>query len=236
MGVADVERIALRRAVAAITADRIVVRPSRAQLLGPVIQLGLTALAVALIVLFLDRLPFAVVVVLTVVAIFLGPVASLGFVFAVFGSSMVVDRRKQSAHWQQGFLGLGIGTTTSVPFGRIGHVAVTGDYDEEDIGGRGHDFVTWDVELVRDDGRRHAIGSVIAARPLAGVGLDRANRLAEAVGAMAAAGTSLGVLPDVEDELTDEPIEERDAGGELPPRRRRRVRRATLPPPEGGSS
>ena len=225
---AEVERIALRRAVAAITDDTIVVRPSRAQLLGPLIQLGLTALAVAVIVLFLDSLPFAVVVVLTVIAVFLGPVATLGFVFAVIGSSMVVDRRKQSAHWQQGFLGLGIGTTNSIPFDRIDHIAVTGDHDEEDIGGRGHDFVTWDVEIVRDDGRRSAVGSVISARPLADVGLDRANRLAEAVGAMAEAEARLGWLPEDEEfEVSDEP-EAAPA-----PRRRRRVERATLPPPEG---
>ena len=207
---AEVERIALRRAVAAITDETIVVRPSRAQLLGPVIQLGLTALAVALIVLFLDSLPFWVVVVLTVIAVFLGPVATLGFVFAVIGSSMVVDRRKQSAHWQQGFLGLGIGTTTSIPFERIDHIAVTGDYDEEDIGGRGHDFVTWDVEIVRDDGRRSSVGSVIAARPLADVGLDRANRLAEAVGEMAEAEARLEALPEHEE------IEEAEAEAEAP--------------------
>jgi len=226
--VAEVERIALRRAVAAITDDTIVVRPSRAQLLGPVIQLGLTALAVAVIVLFLDTLPFAVVVVLTVIAVFLGPVATLGFVFAVIGSSMVVDRRKQSAHWQQGFLGLGIGTTNSIPFDRIDHIAVTGDHDEEDIGGRSHDFVTWDVEIVRDDGRRSAVGSVISARPLADVGLDRANRVAEAVGAMAEAEARLGWLPE------DEEFEEADVPEAAPtPRRRRRVERATLPPPEG---
>ncbi len=222
---AEVERIALRRAVAAIADDTIVVRPSRGQLLGPVIQLGLTALAVALIVLFLDSLPFWVVVVLTVIAVFLGPVATLGFVFAVIGSSMVVDRRKGTAHWQQGFLGLGIGTTTSIPFDRIDHIAVTGDYDAEDAGGRGHDFVTWEVEIVRDDGRRRAVGSVIAARPLADVALDRANRLAEAVGAMANAEARFDSLPEYEE------IEEPDAAPT--PRRRRRVERATLPPPEG---
>ncbi len=222
---AEVERIALRRAVAAISDDTIVVRPSRGQLLGPVVQIALTALAVALIVLFLDSLPFWVVVVLTVVAVFLGPVATLGFVFAVIGSSMVVDRRKQSAHWQQGFLGLGIGTTTSIPFDRIDHIAVTGDYDAEDIGGRGHDFVTWEVEIVRDDGRRRAVGSVIAARPLADVGLDRVNRLAEAVGAMAETEARLATLP------AEEPFEEPET--EPAPRRRRRVERATLPPPEG---
>ena len=176
--------------------------------------------------LFLDSLPFWVVVVLTVIAVFLGPVATLGFVFAVIGSSMVVDRRKQSAHWQQGFLGLGIGTTTSIPFDRIDHIAVTGDYDEEDIGGRGHDFVTWEVEIVRDDGRRSAVGSVIAARPLADIGLDRVNRLAEAVGAMAEAEARLGVRC---------PMRSRSRRPRLEPapRRRRRVERATLPPPEG---
>ena len=225
---AEVERIALRRAVAVIGDDGIVVRPSRGQLLGPVIQLALTAGAVGMIVLFLDRLPFAVLVVLTVVAVFLGPVATLGFVFAVFGSSMVVDRHKQTASWQQGFLGLGIGTTTSVPFDRIDHIAVTGDYDEEDAGGQGHDVVTWDVELVRDDGRRFDVASVLAARPLADEALDRANAVAEAMGAMARAEARLGVL------LDEEPAEEAPASDPTTPRRRRRVERATLPPPEEG--
>ena len=227
---AEVERIALRRAVAAIGEDSIVVRPSRGQLLGPAVQLGLTALAVALIVLFLDSLPFAVVVVLTVIAVFLGPVAALGFVFAVVGSSMVVDRRKGTAHWQQGFLGLGIGTTTSVAFDRIDHVAVSGDHDETDAAGRGPDVVTWDVELVRDDGRRLAVGSVLAPRPLAGEGLDRANRVVEAIAAMAGAEARLAALPVEEFE---EPAEAQEAA--QAPRRRRRVERATLPPPEGGS-
>lgn len=189
------ERIALRRATATVREGSIVVRPARGQLLAAAAQLALAAGAVAAIALFLDRLPYWLLAALLLAAVFLGPVAALGFVFAVFGSSVVVDGRKRAAHWQQGFLGLGIGTTTSVPFGRIGHVAVSGDHDAAGADGEPPEVVTWLVELVRDDGRRFELGAVLAARPLAAEGHARARRLADAVGALAEAEVRAGPPP-----------------------------------------
>ena len=223
---AEVERIALRRATAVIRADSVTVRPSRAQLLAPLVQLAIAAGAIALIVLLLDRLPLAVLALLLVVAVLLGPIAALGFVFGLFGSSMVVDGGKRSAHWQQGFLGLGIGTTESMPFARIDHVAVTGDYDDELTDGGPPDVVTWDVELVRDDGKRLAVGSVLAARPLANEGLARANDLAAAVGALAGAALRAAELP-----ADERAVDVAGIAAGRPLRRRRRLARASLPPP-----
>ena len=224
---AEVERIALRRATAVIRADSVTVRPSRGQLLAPLVQLAIAAGAIALIVLLLDRLPLVVLALLLMVAVFLGPIAALGFVFGLFGSSVVVDGGKQSAHWQQGFLGLGIGTTESMAFARIDHVAVTGDYDDELTDGGRPDLVTWDVELVRDDGKRRTVGSVLCARPLADEGLARANDLAAAVSALARAALRAAELP-AEELAVD--VAETDA--ERPRRRRRRLARASLPPPK----
>jgi hypothetical protein len=237
--VAEIERIALRRATAVIGGDAIVVRPSRGQLLAPLIQLAIAGGAVALIVLFLDGLPFALLVVLLLVAVFLGPVAALGFVFGLFGSSMVVDGAKRSAHWQQGFLGLGIGTTSSVPFERIAHIEVGGDYDDDFTYSGRPDVVSWDIELVRDDGKRLEVGSVLAARPLADEGLARANRLASAVGALAGCEVRAGELPfealeDIEG-LEDEAAAAGRTEQAGPRRRRRRLERATLPPPNEAS-
>ena len=230
------ERIALRRAVAVIRADSITVQPSRGQLLTPLVQLAVAAGAIALIVLLLDRLPLAVLALLLVIAVLLGPIAALGFVFGLFGSIMVVDGRKRSAHWQQGFLGLGIGTTESMRFARIDHVAVTGNYDDELTDGGRPDVVTWDVALVRDDGKRSAVGAVLAARPLAGEGLARANDVAAAIGALTGAEVRPGELPaelpaaELAADLAGSGVE--TEAQRARPRRRRPRRRGGIPCPE----
>ena len=49
----------------------------------------------------------------------------------MIGRSVLLERQKQSVRWQQGLLGLGIGTDELVPFWRIDHIAVEGDYEAE---------------------------------------------------------------------------------------------------------
>ena len=219
------ERIPLQRAVAVIGDDSVAIRRSRAQLVAPLIQLALAAGSVALIIAFLDTLPFALLMVLLVVALLMGPIATLGLVYNVIGRSVLLERQKQSVRWQQGLLGLGIGTDELVPFWRIDHIAVEGDYEAELESGERQDLVTWEVELVKDNGRRLSIGTVVAARPLAAEGLARANRVAEAVAERSDSEARLAVLP-------DEPPEEAAAPEAARPRRRRRMVRAGSSPPE----
>ncbi len=219
------ERIPLQRAVAVIGDDSVAIRRSRAQLVAPLIQLALAAGAVALIVAFLDALPLALLMVLLVVALLMGPIATLGLIYNVIGRSVLLERRKQSVRWQQGLLGLGIGTDELVPFWRIDHIAVEGDYEAELESGERQDLVTWEVELVKDNGKRLTIGTVVVARPLAAEGLARANRLAEAVAERSDSAAHLAALP-------DEPPEEAAAAEAARPRRRRRMVRAGSAPPE----
>jgi hypothetical protein len=226
---AVLDRIPLQRSVAVVREDSVVVRPARAQLVGPLVQALLAGGAVALIVLLLDRMPLLLTTFLLLVALILGPSAVLGLVYNVAGSTFSIERRKQTAVLQQGFLGLGLGTAEVVPFGRIDHIAVTGDYDEELSSGVLQDLVQWDVDLVKDNGKRVHIGIVIAARPLAGEGLERANRLARAVAEVATAPAHTGELP-AEEPARDEALAE-GAAGSPPPRLRRRVRRRREPPP-----
>lgn len=219
------ERIPLQRAVAVIGDDSVAIRRSRAQLVAPLVQLALAAGSVVLIVAFLDTLPFALLMVLLVVALLMGPIATLGLVYNVIGRSVLLERQKQSVRWQQGLLGLGIGTDELVPFWRIDHIAVEGDYEAELESGERQDLVTWEVELVKDNGKRLTIGTVVAARPLANEGLARANRVAEAVAERSGSEARLAVLP-------DEPPEEAAAPEAARPRRRRRMVRAGSAPPE----
>ena len=189
------EQIPLRRNVAVIDADIISVRPARSQLLVPLIQLLIAAGSLALIVLFLDSLPLLLLALLLAIAVLLGPVAALSLVFSAIGSHLVVERAKGTARWQQGFLGLGIGTTEVVPFERIDHVEVKGDYEDELSFGVLQDIVQWDVVVVKDNERRLDVGTVAAPRPLADLGLERANRLASVIGEMCAVDVRLAELP-----------------------------------------
>lgn len=237
------ERIPLQRAVAVIGDDSVAIRRSRAQLVAPLIQLALAGGAVVLIVAFLDVLPLALLMVLLVVALLMGPIATLGLVYNVIGRSVLLEREKQSVRWQQGLLGLGIGTDELVPFWRIDHIAVEGDYEAELAGGERQDLVTWEVELVKDNGKRLTIGTVIAARPLAAEGLSRANRLAEAVAERSGSHARLATLPaEPGAEAATPEAGQLEAGqpdaeqpAEAPrPRRRRRLVRSGSAPPEAG--
>jgi len=200
-GVADVRHaIPLHRAVAVVTPESIAVRQTRAGLIGPLIELVITALAVWAIVRFMGSWPLGVLFVLALVVTVLGPLALIGFVNNVAGSSFMMERAKESARWQQGLLGLGIGTFELVPFGRVQHFKVTSDYDDELASGMDQDVVDWEVILVKDNDKELTVGRVLAARPLAHEAGARANELAAALGEMSGAETVLAVLPPPEDD------------------------------------
>ena len=152
----------------------------------------------------------------------MGPIGILGGVYSAIGSSFLMERKKQSARWQQGFLGMGIGTVDFVPFQRIKRIDVTSDYDDELASGEIQDIVQWEVVIVKDNDKRLTVGSVAAARSLADIGVERANRLAECVAAMA--GVEVVPATVLGPEVASEP-----AHAGVRPRRRRRSRRVSPP-------
>ncbi|RLT28086.1 MAG: hypothetical protein DWI48_01645 [Chloroflexi bacterium] len=208
------EEIFLQRAIAVVEADRISIYPARVQVIGALIEIGLAGLAVLGIVLGFDSLPVWVLMPLLLVALLLGPIGVLGLIFGVIGTAFVMDRQARTARWQQGFLGMGIGTTDGTGFARIAGVEVTSDGDDALRSGEHQDVITWDVEIVKDDGVRMPVGTVITSRPMAMDGATRANRLAEVLGEMAGVEVTLAMVPDdddsyyEDDELEDEPASE----------------------------
>ncbi len=204
------ERIALQRAVAVITPASVAVKPSRAGLVGPVIELVLTAFAVWVLATFIQVLPLWADGGLLLFLIIVGPTAVLGFVYQIAGSSFLIEREKRTARWQQGFLGLGLGTRELVPFERMQRVEVVGDFEDELGDGDLQDVVRWEVRLIKDNDRVLEIGAVSAARSLADEALDRANDVAAAIGAMAGVAVRLGELPEwaLADYADDEPGDE----------------------------
>ncbi|MBX7111438.1 MAG: hypothetical protein K1X87_06270 [Dehalococcoidia bacterium] len=217
------ERIPLQRTVAVVREDSIAVRPSRGQLLGPVIELGIALAGVAAIVLWMNSLPLLLLMLFLLVALILGPIGILGIVYNAIGSSFLMERKKETARWQQGFLGMGIGTVDLVPFRRIKRIEVVSDYDYELASGEIQDLVQWEVVMVKDNDKRLTIGGVAAARSLADLGAERANRLAERVASMAGAEAALAEVPVIEPASEGAPVAS-------PARRRRRSRRISPPP------
>ncbi len=212
---ATIERISLQRNVAIVRDESIAIRPSRGQLLGPLIELGIAMGAALIIAMFIDTLPLALLMVLLLLSLLLGPIGVLGLVYMAIGSSFVIERKKQTARWQQGFLGLGIGTAELVPFPRIKRIEVAGDYESELNSGELQDIVQFEIVLVKDNDRRLTIGTIAAARPLADLGAERANRVATYIAEMAGVDAAHAVLPAVDT------VEEPNAAAPRPPRRRR---------------
>ena len=82
----------LNRRVAFIEPDRINVRPALAAALFPLFGLLLGIGCFVSIILWLDRLPFALVVILLVVTIVSIPLAGTGFVYTIAGANVVFER------------------------------------------------------------------------------------------------------------------------------------------------
>ena len=172
------ERIALAGSVAVLRAGSIAIRPSRARLLGPAVEGALAASAILAIVTLLPVLPLWALLLLLLSAMLLGPIAVLGFVYNIAGSAVLVEREKQSVRYQQGLLGLGLGTAELVPFWRIARYELQCSDDEPLTSGEQQDLVEWEVRLVKDNGRVLPVASVVAPRPLADEARERAARLA----------------------------------------------------------
>lgn len=187
--------IALHRAYAAITPDTITIRPARRGALVPAAQAAAALLAVWALVTFMNVLPLWTLGALLLFAIVAGPTAMLGFVYQIAGSAFLMERPKGTCRWQQGFLGLGLGTQELVPFGRIKRIEVGGDFDQELPGGDLQDVVRWEVRLIKDNDRVLEIAALVVARPLAAEALARANDLAAALGEMSGAPAAPAALP-----------------------------------------
>jgi len=135
------------------------------------------------IILWLDRLPFALVLVLLVAAVVSIPLAGIGFVYAIAGANVVFDRRKQSGLWQQGFLGMGVGTTELVPFWKVEQIRIE-EVNRERQRGEMQDFAQLEIVLVKVSGKRLAVGDLIVPRSLVREGLAEVRAVADAIAEM----------------------------------------------------
>jgi hypothetical protein len=185
----QVRRIPLDRRVCIVQTDRIDLRPERSAIVGPAIGLVISGMLFAAIVFFADDLSLGVLAIMLLAAVIVTPFSAMGFVYSLIGAAVVVEKAKQSVRFQQGVLGLGLGTFELVPFWKIDHLEVE-DYPLGDVPpGRMRpplDLRAWDIVLVKTSGKRLPIGQVISANTndLIDEGFDRALDAAEAIAAM----------------------------------------------------
>jgi hypothetical protein len=216
--VAGVRRVELHRRVALVGPEKIVIRPSRRALLQPLIGFLCGAGSFAAIALGLHVLPTFLLLLLLLIAVITIPFAGISLVYSLIGAHVIIDRAKQSATWQQGLSGMGIGTQELVPFWKI--AAITVDEAGAAPGATGRpveELAQWEVALEKQSGKRLVLGGVTAPRPLADEALKRVADLAGAVAALTGAPLR---MPEIEEE--DEA--EQPATHHVQ-RRRRRTRR-----------
>lgn len=164
--------------------DRINVRPALAAALLPLFGLLLGIVAFVAIVLWVGSMPFFLTLLLLLVAIITIPLSGIGFVYAIGGANVVFDRQKQSGVWQQGFLGMGVGTEELVPFWKIDHIRIDDLTADRLRGGEAQDVAQLEVALIKVSGKRLKVGDVVVHRSMLREGLGDVRELAEAIAEM----------------------------------------------------
>ncbi|GBD13299.1 hypothetical protein HRbin24_01323 [bacterium HR24] len=213
---AEVRTIPLDRRLCILRPGVVDIRPSRGAVIGP---LSVLAVAVGLMVLLaftMDSLPVPVAAMVLLLALALTPIGGMGTVYSLFGSHVVFDARKQSARFQQGMLGLGLGTVELVPFWKIDRIELA-DWEAGETEGRGPAFPFelrgWEVVLVKTSGKRLSVGQVIVPeeQELVEEGFGRAYDVAQAIAELT--GKPLRITAALAEEASEEP-QEQTAGKE----------------------
>lgn len=178
--------VLLHRALALIGEDRVEIRGARSAVALPLLGVALSAVAGAFIAIQAGDLPFPLLVALLLFALLAFPVSVMALVGAVAGADVVADGRKRSITWQQGYLGMGVGTRELVPFEKIERLAVTIEGADADRWRGERDALRqFALVLVKRSGRRLTLARVPV--PAAGQtdGMDRTLAVGNAIAALA---------------------------------------------------
>ena len=205
----ETRRIALDRRVCVVREGRIDVRPERGAILGPLLGLSVSVALFVAVALFANDLPVGALAAMLLPGLVLGPFSAMAFVHSILGAYVIIDAEKQSVTFQQGVLGLGLGTVELAPFWKIDRLEVQ-DLPLGDVTPKGPppplDLRAWDIVLVKKSGKRLPVAQVISANTtdLIDEGFNRALDAAEAIAEMV--GSQVVITAAVEDAeaLTEE--------------------------------
>lgn len=173
----------LDRRVCTITPDRIDIHPARSIVLLPLITLLIGLSAFPVIFFWGSSLSLGLRLLLTLGAVVLVPTSGLGLVYSIAGAHLVIERAKQSAVLQQGYLGMGVGTQELIPFWKIDRIIVR-ELTPHDYRGHQDDFAQYEVAILKVSAKEVPVGTVTVARAEAKEGLERAREVATSVAEM----------------------------------------------------
>lgn len=172
--------IDLHRRVCVVKPDVIDIRPARSAAIAPAIGFLLGVFAFVAVVLWLESLPFTLALLLMGGAILLVPFSGMGFIYSIYGANVVINKDKRTAVWQQGLLGMGVGTEELVPFEKIERIEIEEIRDSVDAEGV-HDFAQYEVRVLKKSGKILQLGQVNVRGDMLDDGLRRARHVGEAV-------------------------------------------------------
>ncbi len=178
-----------------LSPGRVEVRPARSLLIVPGAGLALGVGAVLALVLSGFNLPLVLDALLLLVALVLIPFSGMGVVYALVGANVVVDRAKGSAVWQQGVLGMGVGTRELVPFEKIAKLVIEQLNNPTTTDGTRAEFAELELALVKSSGRRLRIGFLLAPAAARAAGVARLRTAADAVAALS--GCPVEIAPEL---------------------------------------
>lgn len=174
--------VLLHRSMAVLGVEKIEIKSARGTVILPLISLLLAVGAGWYIAREGFTLPLWALISLLLFCMILVPFSAMSLISSVVGADVVVDARKGSATWQQGYLGMGIGTKELVPFTRIDHFEITVEGDEAD---RWHDQTDdlrqFALVLVKDNGKRLTLAQVPVPAYGQADGMDRTLAVGQAV-------------------------------------------------------
>lgn len=184
--------VLLHRSVALIGADKVEIRSARSTVLLPALGVALGGAAGALIAIEGGDLPFGLLVGLLLFALLAFPISVMALVTAIMGADVVIDGRKGAATWQQGYLGMGVGTRELVPFAKIDHLAITIEGDAPDRWREETDALRqFALTLVKQSGKRLTLTQVPVPAGDQTDGMDRTLAVANAIAGLTGAEVKL---------------------------------------------
>ncbi|MGI8925691.1 MAG: hypothetical protein ACR2HN_03465 [Tepidiformaceae bacterium] len=186
------KEVLLHRSVAIIGPEKIEIRSARSTVVVPLLGLALVVAAGTWMAWAGGALPFWLLVGLLLFCLAVAPLAVMSLVSSVAGAEVVVDARKGSITWQQGYLGMGLGTKELVPFAKIDRLEVTIEGDQPDRWrGESDALRQFALVLVKQSGRRLTMTQVPVPAYGQADGMDRTLAVGSAIGALCGASVTL---------------------------------------------
>lgn len=174
--------VLLHRSMAVIADDKIEIKAARGTIFLPLFGLLLAVGAGTWIALAGMTLPFWLLVVLLLFCLITVPFSMVALIGSIIGADVVIDAKKGSATWQQGFLGMGIGTKELVPFAKIDHLEVAVEGEEPDRWhGEADALRQFSLTLVKVSGKRLTLAQVPVPAYGQADGMDRTLAVGNAV-------------------------------------------------------